>query len=514
MLIGFVSDERYVALHDVAVVFESGGEMIATRSLANGAVLADVKPGPYRVSLAKDGFGAKRVEMTVMPDKPYQFRLLSDRLLGYVWPKWISAGNEGEFRVHSTDAYKLSLWRYGWEKELIHDLGWFDDHGPGSTRQLTPDGDYTQTGVQWNRIGFGSKWHHQRITAPARSGLYYFHVKNSRDEFFSFPWIVQPVKPQARIAVLTSNITWNAYNSFGGRSNYVNQRELLAAPTVYSRTDLERYTRPGTWPFEVSGAPLSFDRPEPAATVPEDARITDSIEGRLACCFAPAEWRLLGWMEREGFAYDLWSETELHFGRLPLDSYRIIVLNTHNEYVSKEMYHTLKDWVHQRGGRLVSLAGCGYLCELEFLDESNIRCRKEGPHDLRGESMACLLGVEYSHAGYRTGAPYRVIDEGHWVFDQTGLRAGELFGQRTLNGRTPGGASGLELDKISADSPKNLIHLARGTNPDDSGADMVLYETASGGAVFAVGSMNWTMSLPIDEGVSRITASVLRRFRV
>jgi hypothetical protein len=64
----------------------------------------------------------------------------------------------------------------------------------------------------------------------------------------------------------------------------------------------------------------------------------------------------------------------------------------------------------------------------------------------------------------------------------------------------------------SGDSPKNLIHLAKGTNPDDSGADMVLYETASGGAVFSAGSMNWTMSLPIDEGVSRITANVLRRF--
>src|SRR5262245_23788407 len=308
MLIGYVSDERYVALCDVAVVFENDGDMIATRSLANGAVAADVRAGTYHVSLTKDGFGSKRAEMTVTPGQPYQFRLLSDRLLGYVWPKWITAGQQGEFRVHSTDAYKLSLWRYGWDRELIHDLGWFDDHGPGSTRQITPDGDYTQTGVQWNRVGFGSKWHHQRVAAPERTGLYYFHVRNARGEFFSFPWIVQPAGAQAAVAVLTSNITWNAYNSFGGRSNYVNQRELLSAPTVYARTDLERYRMPGTWPFEVSGAPLSFDRPEPANMVPEDARITDTIEGRLACCYAPAEWRLLGWLEREGFAYDLWSE--------------------------------------------------------------------------------------------------------------------------------------------------------------------------------------------------------------
>ncbi len=313
------------------------------------------------------------------------------------------------------------------------------------------------------------------------------------------------------MAVLASTITWNAYNSFGGRSNYVNQRELLPAPTVYARTDLERYTRPGVWPFDEWAAPLSFDRPEPANFLPEAARITDVIEGRLACCYAPGEWRLLGWLEREGFPFDLYSETELHFGRVPLESYRVLVLNTHNEYVSRDMYFRIKDWVG-RGGRLMYLAGCGFLCEMEFLDESTIRCRQEGRTDLRGEPSARLLGVAYSHEGYRTGDPYRVIAGGHWVFDQNGLHEGDLFGRRSLNGRTPGGASGLELDKISPDSPPNLVHLAKGTNPENSGADLVLYETPAGGAVFAAGSLNWTLALPIDPAVSRITANVLRRF--
>jgi hypothetical protein len=511
MLVGYVSDERYLALADVAVVFESGSEMVATRSLANGAVVADVQPGPCRVTLAKDGFGPKRVEVLADSAKPHAFRLLSDRLLGYVWPKWVTAGGEGEFRVHSTGAYRLSLWRCGWEKECVQELGWFDDHGPGSTRQITPDGDYTQTGARWNSVGFGQKWHHQRLTAPPRTGLYYFHVTNARGEFFSFPWIVQAALPEAPVAVLASNLTWNAYNNFGGRSNYVNQRELLPAPTVYARTDLERYTRPGTWPFDEWAAPLSFDRPEPANLLPEGARITDVVEGRLACCYAPGEWRLLGWLEREGFLFDFYSETELHFGRVPLDRYRVLVLNTHNEYVSREMYFWIKDWVG-RGGRLMYLAGCGFLCEMEFLDEHTMRCRQEGRTDLRGEPSARLLGVAYSHDGYRTGAPYRVIAGGHWVFAGTGLREGDLFGRRSLNGRTPGGASGLELDKISPDSPENLVHLAKGTNPENSGADLVLYETPGGGAVFSAGSLNWTLALPIDPAVSRVTANVLRRF--
>lgn len=512
MLVGYVSDERYLALSDVAFVFRNESEIVAARSLADGTVMADLGPGKYRVALSKAGFGGKQVELTLPCPDPFQFRLLSDRLLGYVWPKWITAGKEAEFRIHSTDPYKLSLWRYGWTKELVQDLGWFDDHGPRTTTQLTPDGDYTRTGVRWNSLGFGSAWHQQRVTAPAESGLYYFHVRNERGEFFSFPWIVQPARPSARVAVICSNATWNAYNSFGGRSNYVNQRELLSSPTVYARTELERYTHPGTWPFEEYGAPLSFDRPEPFNTVPEEARITDTIEGRLSCAGAPGEWRLLGWLEREGIAYDLYSETELHFGRLPLDGYRVLVLNTHNEYVTKEMYFTIKDWVYQRGGRLMSLAGCGFLCEFEFLDEFTIRCRQEERADLRQEPSARLLGVAYSHGGYRTGAPYRAIAGDHWVFAGTGLATGDLFGRASLNGRTPGGASGLELDKISPDSPPNLIHLAKGQNPENSGADIIIYDTPSGGAVFSVGSLNWTLALPIDEQVSRITANVLGRF--
>lgn len=512
MLVGYVSDERYVALSDVALVFQNDDHRTSVHSQADGGVEVDLPAGTYRVTLAKAGFGSKHIDLTLPLASPHQFRLLSDKLLGYVWPKWVKSGDEGEFRIHSTDAYKLSLWRYGWKKELIADLGWTDDHGARATTQILPDGDFTRTGVQWNKIGFGSAWHRQRIAAPSRSGLYYFHVKNERGEFFSFPWIVQPAQPNSRVAVLTSNVTWNAYNSFGGRSNYVNQRELLPTPTVYARTDLDRYTRPGTWPFEVSGAPLSFDRPEPAALVPEGDEITDTIEGRLACAFAPGEWRLLGWLEREGFEYDLYSETELHHGRVPLDAYDVLVLNTHNEYVTKEMYFAIKDWVYRRGGKLMYLAGCGFLCEFEFDDEFTIRCRQEERADLRQESEACLLGVAYSHGGYRTGAPYRVINGDHWVFSGTGLKTGDLFGTRSLNGRTPGGASGLELDKLSPHSPPGTVHLAKGENPQQSGADMVTYSTESGGAVFSVGSLNWTLALPVDDGVSRITANVLRRF--
>ena len=45
MLVGYVSDERYVAIPEVLLEFEAGGESIEARSRATGAVYAEVTPG-------------------------------------------------------------------------------------------------------------------------------------------------------------------------------------------------------------------------------------------------------------------------------------------------------------------------------------------------------------------------------------------------------------------------------------------------------------------------------------
>ena len=148
MLVGYVSDERYLALADVMLEFEDAAGSVAARSRATGAVYADVGPGTYQVTLQKPGYGAKRVRVTI-GGGPYQFRLLSDGLLGYAWPKWVRSGEQSEFRVHSVEPYKIELVRYGWQKELAAKIGWFDEHGPLATMQITPDGDYTQIGAQW-----------------------------------------------------------------------------------------------------------------------------------------------------------------------------------------------------------------------------------------------------------------------------------------------------------------------------------------------------------------------------
>src|SRR5947209_12204177 len=198
----YVSDENYAALADVAVEFRGPAPApLVVRSAPSGAVHADLPPGDYEVCLAKPGFGAKRVRAAVAAGKPVHFRLLSDRLLGYAWPKWCRAGERVEFRVHAVEPYKLGLWRYGLRKEFVRNLGWYDNHGPRAAMQTVPDGPFAETGVHWDN-GFGV--HRQILTAPERGGLYYFHARAESGAFFSFPLRVAAARPRAAVAVLAS----------------------------------------------------------------------------------------------------------------------------------------------------------------------------------------------------------------------------------------------------------------------------------------------------------------------
>jgi hypothetical protein len=294
---------------------------------------------------------------------------------------------------------------------------------------------------------------------------------------------------------------------------------------VNSRYDLKRYNSPDfmTWNCPAY-VPLSFDRPEPFNHIDFDERITDPIQGRQACHLAPAEWRLVGWLEQQRLPYDYYAETQLDDGTLNLSAYRALITAVHPEYWTGRMYDRVKQWVFSEGGRLIYLGGNGLNCEVELHDSAmtvhngQITCLDvegvggESRFALRHESEANLLGVVFTPPGAMTGAPYRVVDASHWAFEGTGLNNGDLFGRKSLHMRCPGGASGHETDKLSPSSPQNAKLIAKGLNPDDGGAHIVHFDTDKGGGVFSVGSISWVASLPVDEAVSQITENAIRRF--
>src|SRR5690606_8967536 len=130
--LAYVSDEMYVAIAGVIAEWRSvsTGSVAILRSSPTGAFYAEVVPGSYDVTLARDGYGSKTVQVELTGGQPHQFRLLSSGITGYAWPKWAVAGQQVEYRIHSVEEYRLSLWRYGARKEFAQLVTWMDEHGP------------------------------------------------------------------------------------------------------------------------------------------------------------------------------------------------------------------------------------------------------------------------------------------------------------------------------------------------------------------------------------------------
>ena len=322
MLIGYVSDERYVALPDVLA-----GVHQRPRRVVGGAV-AGVGVGPRRPAAGRvprrpaeaglrgevqprDAAGRRAAPVPAAVRRPA--RATPGR-------SGCGRGEQSEFRVHSVEPYKLELWRYGWEPEFVR--------GARLVRRARPagdDADHARRRLHADRRrveqGRLRELGPLAVRRRARSAA----GCTTSTPTASGPAVRVPVDRRARRSRRRRSRCWPR-TSPGTPTTTSAAAATTSTPTSCrrrrrstSRLELKRYTDAGffTWGAD-DYAPLSFDRPEPFNHIDFAERITDPIEGRQACHLAPAEWRLLGWLEREGFAYDFYAETQLHDGTLDL----------------------------------------------------------------------------------------------------------------------------------------------------------------------------------------------------
>jgi N,N-dimethylformamidase len=277
-----------------------------------------------------------------------------------------------------------------------------------------------------------------------------------------------------------------------------------------------------------------------------------------------ADTHLLDWLDHLKIDFDVITDEDLHAeGAALLEPYRVLITGTHPEYHSTAMWDGLKTW-QDASGRLMYLGGDGWYWRVAFHStlpgvievrraEDGIRTWEAMPgeyfHAFTGEygglwrrigrppNMIC--GVGFVAQGFDVCSYYRRRPEADdprvaFIFESV---PDEVIGNFGLVG---GGAAGLELDcaNLRLGTPPNALRLAvseghsdlvllvkeefgvtipniGGEQNDRVHADLVFYETPSGGAVFSVGSIAWCGSLShngYDNNVSHITANVLRRF--
>jgi N,N-dimethylformamidase len=278
-----------------------------------------------------------------------------------------------------------------------------------------------------------------------------------------------------------------------------------------------------------------------------------------------ADLLLLEWLEREGVAYEVLTDEDLHReGRSALDPYRVVLTGGHPEYWTSPMLDGLEAYL-AAGGRLMYLGGNGFYWVTGIAEDAphliEVRRGINGTRSwtshpgettltttgepgglwrYRGRPPNALVGVGFASEGWGGAPGYTRLPDARdsraaWVFD--GVEEG-VIGDFGL---VMGGAAGDEIDRydLALGTPPETLRLATsegrhsdcyqlviedmglmlagrgGTEDPRVRADLTLLESSDGGAVFSTGSINWVGSLLTnggDNNVSRITRNVLRRF--
>ncbi len=416
---------------------------------------------------------------------------------GYVWPLSVAPGDTISVMVSSPTAWQLRFARYhrnGDQNASDFVTSAFDEP---ALVQVAPDSAWAGCFWQANTTFV--------IPADWTPGIYGAECSASGTSTHRISFVVRPAASAvaAEFAMLANTNTWNAYNDYGGRSKYT--------------TPAAHY--------------CSFLRPNVGAR---------PTSGSSANHLTRAELWVHDFLATSGYHVDTWSDWDLHRGALDLRRYKALILDTHPEYWTTEMFDDLEDYL-AHGGCVMYIAGNGVYEKVRFNARGDsLECFTEGytggaagrkPSYYRNlvppRPERAVLGVAYRSDAFQTYAPFQVLMASHRFFAGTGLANGDTVGSGGLNGA----ASGWEMDTsqpgLAPDgvivscsgtddrgiAPANLELLARGTNTASYGGDMTWYATPSGGGVFSAGSLTFGGSLVVNAKLQQIVRNVLDEFR-
>jgi N,N-dimethylformamidase len=404
------------------------------------------------------------------------------------------------------------------------------------------------------------------VSPEARSGLYAVRLFSGEAETF-VPFFVRPRSGTATadlVAVLPT-FTYLAY------SNYVVGFDDIAFYTgeARDRDPADAYLR------QHPELGLStYNRHRDGSGIHHASRLRPmlNLDPRHRFWISGGGWTvggdlyLLDWLAHEGIAYDILTDDDLHAeGAKALAGYKVVITGAHPEYSSGAILDSYRDYA-QAGGHIMYLGGNGFYWVATPMHGrphilevrrgyAGTRAWNSQPGELhhastgehgglwrhRGRPPQRIFGVGFAAQGGGDAAGFRrtpASESEGTAFLFEGVSGVELFG---AYGNNLGGASGCEMDRadIALGTPRHARIVATssglhsdfyqnaleenavmtagrgGTQCAEVRADVVFFETNKGGAVFSVGSIDWTSALSengFDNDVARITRNVLRAF--
>jgi hypothetical protein len=413
------------------------------------------------------------------------------------WAEQVSAATGERVRLYvSTTApsFRVQAYRMGWYGGLGARLVWRSQAVVGR-RQPPPilTAGTNMVATHWHpsvTLTVGVDW---------PPGVYLLKLVAASGQRY-VPLTVRDDTSRAALVVQNAVTTWQAYNRWGGRNQYVGPDGRL----------------------ETRSRVVSFDRP---------------YDGNGAGEFLGNEYPLVRLVERLGLDVTYWTNIDLHRHPGRLLAHRALVSLGHDEYWSTRMRRGAE--AARAGGVNLAFLGANAVYRHIRLQPSPTGPDREevnykpwsAPDDPAwrtdpaevttdwrrpplNDPESRLLGAQYECNP--THAPGVVVQPSSWLFAGTGARVGT---------RLPG-LVGDEYDRVQPQAPRPggvevLLHspvLCQGASVrGPSFADTTYYTARSGAGVFDAGTGSWVCQLDraCSEGrTSALTARVVRTVTV
>jgi hypothetical protein len=362
-----------------------------------------------------------------------------------------AAGDELTVHVRCTTArYDVEIFRWGATRELV----WSATDLPGVLPPTPVDADATGCGwpasitftvpVDW-RSGF----HHIRLRAHG--------APDDRAVGDACFVLRAPTgAPTSRALLVIATNTYNAYNSWGGRSLYTGATEVsFRRPLGRGMID-----RPHTERDDRKSRPVRWDEePDTDGEIYQRYRHALGYPGFMSSAgWFTYERRFVEWAEAQGVVLDAAASSDLALHPGLLDSYDLVLSVGHDEYWSAGQRDAVERFV-AAGGNLASMSGNTMFWQVRLeRDGDSMVCHKYkahlndpviaagNPHEMTGmwadplvgRPETAILGAGsawglYSRFGQATprgAGAFTVYRDSHWLFEGTGLRYGDLLGAR------------------------------------------------------------------------------------